>query len=198
MKAILETTQSTPAAPYLRHNKSMIVYFLRHASAIQHNIFPKEDDQRPIDKLGKEQCHVVGRALVYLGVKVEAVISSPLTRAIQTAELAVTELGYKDRIVISEAMRPEANFDQFHDLLTHYGESKAIMVVGHNPSITEFLLHLMTGDEPSDCVDFKKGAVAKVEVYGEKGVLHWLLTPKMASKLQAVSVKSSRPKTSRK
>ena len=42
------------------------------------------------------------------------------------------------------------------------------MVVGHNPSITEFLLHLMTGDEPSDCVDFKKGAVAKVEVKEKK------------------------------
>jgi len=176
----------------------MIVYFLRHASANQHNIFPKEDDRRPIDKLGKQQCHVVGRALVAMGVKVDAVISSPLTRAIQTAELAVDELGYKDRIVISEAMRPEASFDQFHDLLTHYSESKAIMVVGHNPSITEFLLHLMTGNEPSDCVDFKKGAVAKVEVEGEKGVLNWLLTPKMASKLQAVSANSSRPKTSRK
>ena len=176
----------------------MIVYFLRHASANQHKILPKHDDLRPIDELGKQQCHEVGRALVALGVKVEAVISSPLTRAIQTAELAVTELGYKDRIVISEALRPEANFDQFHDLLTHHSDSKAIMVVGHNPSITEFLLHLMTGNDPSDCVDFKKGAVAKVEVQGERGVLHWLLTPKMASRLQAVSAKSSRPKTSRK
>jgi len=83
-------------------------------------------------------------------------------------------------------------------LLTHHSDSKAIMVVGHNPSITEFLLHLMTGNDPSDCVDFKKGAVAKVEVQGERGVLHWLLTPKMASRLQAVSAKSSRPKTSRK
>jgi phosphohistidine phosphatase len=176
----------------------MFVYFLRHASANQHKILPKHDDERPIDKLGKQQCHVVGQALVAFGVKVDAVISSPLIRAIQTAELAVTELGYQDRIVISDAMRPEANFDQFHDLLGHYSESKAIMVVGHNPSITEFLLHLMTGNEPSDCVDFKKGAVAKIEVQGEKGVLHWLLTPKMASKLQAVSAKSSRPKTSRK
>jgi phosphohistidine phosphatase len=176
----------------------MIVYFLRHASANQHQILPKQDDLRPIDKLGKQQCHVVGRALVALGVKVDAVISSPLTRAVQTAELAVTELGYKDRIVISDALRPEANSDQFHDLLTHYSRSKAIIVVGHNPSITEFLLHLMTGNQPHDCVDFKKGAVAKVELHGEKGVLHWLLTPKMASRLQATSAESSRPKTSRK
>ena len=86
-------------------------------------------------------------------------------------------------------MRPEASYDQFHDLLSQYSKSKAIMVVGHNPSITEFLLHLMTGDESADCVDFKKGAVAKVDVQGGKGVLNWLITPKMASKLQAVSAK---------
>lgn len=176
----------------------MIVYFLRHASANQHKILPKKDDKRPIDQVGEQQCHDVGRALVALGVKVDAVISSPLTRAVQTAELAVRELGYKDRIVISDAMRPEASYDQFHDLLVHYANKDAIMVVGHNPSITEFLLHLMTGNEPSDCVDFKKGAVAKVDVQGEKGVLKWLFTPKMASKLQPVSAKRSRPKTSRK
>ena len=176
----------------------MIVYFLRHASAGQHKVLPKEDEKRPIDKVGEQQCHVVGRALVALGVEVDAVISSPLTRAVQTAELAVTELGFKNRIVISDAMRPDASYDQFHDLLAQYNKSKAIMVVGHNPSITEFLLLLVTGSDHSECIDFKKGAVAKVDVQEGKGVLNWLFTPKMASKLQALSAKSSRPKTARK
>jgi phosphohistidine phosphatase len=176
----------------------MVVYFLRHASAGQHKVLPKDDEKRPIDKVGERQCHVVGRALVALGVEVDAVISSPLTRAVQTAELAVTELGYKHKIITSDAMRPEASYDQFHDLLEHYSKSKAIMVVGHNPSITEFLLRLVTGSDGSECIDFKKGAVAKVDFEGGKGVLNWLFTPKMASKLQAVSAKSSRPKTSRK
>lgn len=176
----------------------MIVYFLRHVSAGQHTVLPREDEKRPIDKIGEQQCHVVGRALVALGVEVDAIISSPLTRAVQTAELAVKELGYRHKIVISDAMRPEASYDQFHDLLDHYRHGKAIMVVGHNPSITEFLLRLVTGSDHAECIDFKKGGVAKVEVRGEQGVLNWLFTPKMASKLQAVSAKSSRPKTSRK
>jgi len=176
----------------------MIVYFLRHASAGQPKITPKQDEKRPIDKVGEQQCHDVGQALVALGVEVDTIISSPLTRAVQTAELAVKELGYKDRIEISDAMRPEASYDQFHDLLEHHRNSKAIMVVGHNPSITEFLLRLVTGSDHSECIDFKKGAVAKVEVEEGKGVLNWLFTPKMASKLQATSARSSRPKTSRK
>ena len=176
----------------------MIVYLLRHVSAGQHKVLPKEDEKRPIDKVGEQQCHDLGRALVALGVRVDAVISSPLTRAVQTAELAVKELGYKDKIEISNAMRPEASYDQFHDLLEHHSGSKAIMVVGHNPSITEFLLRLVTGSDHSECIDFKKGAVAKVDFEEGKGVLNWLFTPKMASKLQAGSAKSSRPKISRK
>jgi phosphohistidine phosphatase len=176
----------------------MIVYFLRHASAGQPKITPKQDEHRPIDKVGQQQCQDVGRALAALGVKVDTLISSPLTRAVQTAELAAKQFGHKDRLVSSEAMRPEASFDQFHDLLTHYAQSKAIMVVGHNPSITEFLIHLLTGSETSDCIYLKKGAVAKIEVEESRAVLQWMLTPKMASRLQAASARSSRPKTSRK
>jgi len=176
----------------------MIVYFLRHASAGQHKILPKQDEKRPIDKIGEQQSREVGRALAALGVEVDAIVSSPLTRALQTAELSAAEFGHKNKIVISDAMRPESSYDQFHYLLTQYRKSKAIMVVGHNPSITEFLIHLLTGSENCQCVDFKKGAVAKVDVREGKCVLNWLFTPKMASRFQAASAKSSRPKTSRK
>jgi phosphohistidine phosphatase len=176
----------------------MIVYFLRHASAGQHTILPKQDEKRAIDKIGEQQSHDVGRALAALGVGVDEVISSPLTRAVQTAELTAKEFGHKSKLVLSEAMRPEASYDQFHDLLAQYAKSKAIMVVGHNPSITEFLVHLLTGTETCGCIDFKKGAVAKVGVEGNEAKLQWMLTPKMASKLQTGSANSSRPKTSRK
>jgi phosphohistidine phosphatase len=176
----------------------MIVYFLRHASAGQHKVIPKQDEKRAIDKIGERQSRDVGRALAALDIEVDAVISSPLIRAMQTAELAAKEFGHQSKIVINDAMRPEASYDQFHDLLAQYSKSKAIMVVGHNPSITEFFIHLLTGDEKCNCIDFKKGAVAKVDVQEGKTVLNWLFTPKMATKFQAVSAKSSRPKTSRK
>lgn len=176
----------------------MIVYFLRHASAGQHKFLPKQDEKRPIDKVGEQQSRDLGRALAALGVEVDTIVSSPLKRAVQTAELTAAEFGHKSKIVISDAMRPEASYDQFHDLLAQYRKSKSIMVVGHNPSITEFLIHLLTGSENCECLDFKKGAVAKVDVREGKSVLSWLFTPKMASKFQAASAKSSRPNISRK
>lgn len=101
----------------------MIVYFLRHASAGQHKLSPKQDEKRPIDTIGERQSREMGKALAGLGVTVDAVVSSPLTRAIQTAELAATEFGHPDKIVINEAMRPEASYDEFQDLLTQYARS---------------------------------------------------------------------------
>jgi phosphohistidine phosphatase len=177
----------------------MIVYFLRHSSAGQHKLSPKQDEKRPLDDVGERQACDIGRALAALGVEVEAIVSSPLTRAMQTAEIAAKEFGHKDNVVAHGAMRPEADYDQFHELLAQYGNRKAILVVGHNPSITEFLLHLLCGSETCNCIEFKKGAVAKVEIEDGKVTLQWMMTPKLASKLQAAaSTRSSRPKTSRK
>ena len=176
----------------------MIVYFFRHASAGQPKISPKQDEKRPLDEIGERQSHDIGRALAALEVEFDAIISSPLTRAMQTAEIAAREFGQQDKIAIHDAMRPEADYDQFHELLAQYGNSNTIMVVGHNPSITEFLLHLLCGSEACNCIEFKKGAVVKVEIEDGKATLQWLMTPKLASKLQAASTRSSRPKISRK
>src|SRR5208283_5101575 len=172
----------------------MEIYFLRHASAGQYSP-GTNDDKRPIDKTGEQQSHDVGRALVALDVKLDVIISSPLTRAMQTAEIAALELGHKDKIVIHEALRPEANYAQFEELLARHGKKKAIMVVGHNPSMTDFLNRMLAGDS-AVFIDFKKGAVAKVEKKGRQpAVLKWCMTPKVVRAIQQASASSSRPKT---
>ena len=65
----------------------MILYFLRHANAGKPLANPKKDEKRALDKEGIEQCGTVGRALAALDVQVDAIISSPLKRAAQTASL---------------------------------------------------------------------------------------------------------------
>lgn len=172
----------------------MDIYFLRHASAGQYDP-AGNDDKRPIDKTGEQQSHDVGRALAALDLKLDVIISSPLTRAMQTAEIAAAELGHKGKIVIDGALRPEASYEQFEELLARHGKKKAIMVVGHNPSMTDFLTRVLTG-ESAEFIDFKKGAVAKVEREGrESAVLKWCMTPKVVRAIQQASASSSRPKT---
>jgi phosphohistidine phosphatase len=173
----------------------MDIYFLRHASA-NHYDPVGNDDKRPIDKTGEQQSHDVGRALAALEIKPDVIISSALTRALQTAEIVATELGHKDKIVTDPALRPEASHDEFADLLARHRKKKAIMVVGHNPSMTEFLIRMLSGSDAAAFIDFKKGAVAKVEK-SESGpaLLKWCMTPKVVRAIQKASATSSRPKT---
>lgn len=172
----------------------MDIYLMRHASAGQYSP-GTDDDKRPLDKTGEQQSRDVGRALAALDLKLDIAISSPLMRAMQTAEIAARELGHKDKIVTDEALRPEASYGQFEDLLARFGKQKTIMVVGHNPSMTEFLIRMLSGRESRAFIDFKKGAVAKVESDGSQpAVLKWYMTPKVIRAIQKASASSSRPR----
>ena len=174
----------------------MIVYFVRHASAGKSIANPKKDEQRPLDEDGILQARYVGRLLANLDVQVEQIISSPLKRARQTASLVANELAFETAVQMEDALRPDAEFAQFQAMLAHYKKYESIMVVGHNPSLTEFLIKSMSTGATQ--IDFKKGAVAKVEMNGRTGSMQWLVTPRIARTLQASLKTSSRPKTSRK
>jgi len=172
----------------------MDIYLLRHASAGQYSP-GANDEKRPLDKTGEQQSRDVGRALAALDLKLDAILSSPLTRAMQTAEIAAGELGHKDKVVTDGALRPEASYEQFENLLARFGKKKAIMVVGHNPSMTEFLIRMLSGSDSAAFIDLKKGAIAKVEKEeSQPAVLKWCMTPKVIRAIQKASASSSRPK----
>lgn len=177
----------------------MIIYFLRHGSAGEKRANSKQDDKRPLDKQGIEQCRYVGAALSASDVQVDQVISSPLKRATQTASLVGTEMGYEGDVKIEQAMRPEASFEAFRDMLRKYSKLDSIMVVGHNPSITEFCSLLLTNGIESQMIELKKCGVARVEYSGKNNaVLHWSLTPKLVRSVQTSFTSKSLPKTARK
>lgn len=179
----------------------MIVYLVRHASAGERVSNPKKDEKRSLDADGIEQCGIMGRALAALNVQPEVIISSPLKRATQTASLIGNEIGYEGKLQLDPAMRPEASFADFRRMLEKYSKQEAIMVVGHNPSITEFLARIITKSGTEAMIEFKKGAVARVETRRQGAILNWFISPKMARSIQTAAVaaaESSHPKTSRK
>jgi phosphohistidine phosphatase len=176
----------------------MIVYFLRHASAGKRVVNPKKDERRPLDDEGILQARYVGRMLAAMDVQVDAIVSSPLTRALQTASLVANELAFENPVQTDPALLPESDYEQFRSLLARLRKFEEIIVVGHNPSLTEFLSRTISASTGAAQVEFKKGAVAKVDVAGRNGLLHWLVVPKIARALQSTLKTSSRPKTSRK
>src|SRR6184192_4546609 len=176
----------------------MIIYFLRHANAGQHVSNPKKDEKRALDETGVEQCGYVGRALTALDVQVDVILSSPLKRAAQTASLVGNEMGYEGKLQLADALRPEAGFTDFRKMLDKYAKYESVMVVGHNPNLSEFLGRAISENGCEATVDLKKAGVARVEMERNSGVLHWCLTPKALRQLYAAAAESSRPKTSRK
>jgi len=176
----------------------MILYFLRHASAGEHLVNPKKDEKRALDKEGIEQCGYVGRALAALDVQVDVIVSSPLKRCTQTASLVGNELGYEGKLQIDNGLRPEAGLADFRKLLEKYARQEAILVVGHNPNLSQFLGAVISDSGCEASVELKKGTAAKVGMRRAAGTLQWCVTPKVLRALYDTAVESSRPKTSRK
>src|SRR5579859_7596883 len=174
----------------------MIVYFLRHASAGTHKLNPKKDEKRALDETGIAQCGMMGRALAALDVHVDVTITSPLKRAAQTASLVANEIGYEGKLLLDPGLRPEGIYENFRKLLERFADRDAIMVVGHNPNLSEFLARLLGARASS--VDLKKGAVAKVEFDQKRSTLEWCVSPRLVRVIYESAASSSRPKSSRK
>jgi phosphohistidine phosphatase len=176
----------------------MVIYFLRHANAGESLANIKKDEKRALDKEGIIQCGMVGRALAALDVQVDTILTSPLKRSAQTAALVGNELGYEGKLHLEDGLRPAASFVDFRRLLEKYSKQESILVVGHNPNLSEFVGRIISEAGCEGSVDLKKGAVARVEMGRHSGTLNWCLTPRILRTLYAAATESSRPKTSRK
>jgi phosphohistidine phosphatase len=172
------------------------LYILRHASAGTRRANPLIDVKRPLDKEGKQQCMLVGNYLNALKVHFDLVVSSPLKRALQTASLVGTEAGYDAKIMISEALAPEATVAAFEKLIGDVSHHENVLVVGHNPNLARFL-GAMISSTPMN-IRLRKGAIARIEMTRRPGTLHWLVDPRILRGVYGRVTKSSRRKTSRK
>jgi phosphohistidine phosphatase len=182
----------------------MNLFILRHASAGLRRANPVLDIKRPLDKDGKAQCLQLAHVLNALNLSFDLVVSSPLKRSQQTAQLIATETGYEQKIIISNALAPTASFAQFQRLLREHSAAENVLVVGHNPNITQFLGHLLgvgIHEDPSTTparIRLRKGSLARLNLQRGTAVLQSLLDPRVVRALYTTSIKSSRRKTSRK
>lgn len=185
----------------------MNLYILRHASAGTSRTNPLLDAKRPIDREGKQHCQQLAYVLNALKINFDLVLSSPLKRALQTAQLVATETGYEAKIQLAPSLAPDATFAQFSRLLDEHRDREEVLVVGHNPNLQGFLGALLvaqhgepTEDHPPEMaqVRLRKGALARLSVTRGPATLQTLLEPRVVRALYSTSTKSSRRKTSRK
>jgi phosphohistidine phosphatase len=151
----------------------MKVYFLRHGEADWPG-WDRPDDERPLTKKGKKEMKRVADFLAGRDVILSVILSSPLPRAYQTAEVVAERI---DREVSEEpALAPGFSPKKLAVLLKeHAGQD--VMLVGHEPSFSEAIAALTGGN-----VKLPKAAVARVDLDDPqqlRGQLIWLITPKL-------------------
>jgi phosphohistidine phosphatase len=151
----------------------MLIYFLRHGEADWPD-WKKSDDERPLTEKGKKEMHQVGAFLANLSVKPNVVLTSPLPRASQTAEIAA---GYVDAKCVEEkSLAPGFGRSELKKIVKKLG-AENVMLVGHEPDLSKTVCKL-TGAR----VKLAKAGIALVEVESDLccGKLLWLFPPKIA------------------
>lgn len=150
----------------------MKLYLLRHGKADWPN-WDRPDDERPLTEEGKKEVAAVAKLLARLEIK-PVILTSPLPRASQTAEIAGQHL--KASVRTEPLLRPGFEARQLRKILKNFS-GKSLMVVGHEPDFTRTILQLTGGN-----TKMAKAGVALVELESESmtGVLRWLVPPKFA------------------
>jgi len=151
----------------------MLIYFLRHGEADWPD-WKKPDSERPLTEKGKKEMHEVGAFLANLSVKPDVVLTSPLPRAWQTAEIAAHYIDAK--CVENEMLAPGFGRSALKKLLEKRSY-RSVVVVGHEPDFSKTVCKL-TGARTK----LSKAGIALVDVDADLrgGKLLWLFPPKIA------------------
>ena len=165
----------------------MKLYIVRHAIAVARGTLGTGDDDRVLSEEGvaKMRRNAAGlRALNYLP---ELILSSPLPRARQTAEILLEEFEKKMELKIAPALAPSGEREELYREIRRYEKKlKSLMLVGHQPSLGEIAGEIAFGS-PECYVNFKKGGACAIEwesVRGApRGIMIALLTPSVLRKI---------------
>jgi len=159
----------------------MDLYILRHGLAANKDDprYPNDDD-RPLTEEGQKKTLGVARRMKHLGLSFDLILSSPLARARQTAEITASVLGCKNRLKFSQNLAPAGNKRALLKGLKP--NLKRVLLVGHEPYLSELISMLLSG-KLDLAIDLKKGGLCKLEVdevrYGRCATLHFLVPPKL-------------------
>jgi phosphohistidine phosphatase len=156
----------------------MKLYFLRHGIADWPEWDVARDHERPLTKDGLKKMKAEAKTIAALYVRPDAILSSPYTRAYQTADIVAKELGIEIRA--EPLLAPGFDLDRLVEVMRANARAQALLLVGHEPSFSTVITQLIGGGR----VLLKKGALARVDILGEvgetlQGELVWLLQPKI-------------------
>lgn len=163
------------------------LYLVRHAIAeTRDDIKYPDDAERRLTSKGKRKMEEIAQGLVRLGIEFDWIISSPLVRAKETAEILAQELGYDGDITMSETLAPGGSINALLQMLAKRLEARSVALVGHEPDLSHLLAELVAASDGAG-LGFRKGGVALVTFSKNpargQGELVWMLTPRILRQL---------------
>ena len=155
----------------------MQLHLLRHAHAGDPMKWTGPDDFRPLSEKGRLQAERMGIFLATAGFAPDAIVSSPKTRALETARLVGAALQVPVRV--DDALGAPLDVESLEALLTAAGNPSRPVLVGHDPDFSEMAALLAgVGDLP-----VRKGALVRIDLTRPlepgTGILRWLLPPEL-------------------
>lgn len=156
------------------------LYLVRHAIAFERDERWPDDSKRPLTHKGTARMREVVEGLRELNVGLDLVITSPLVRAKQTADVLLAGWSDPPALAVSDSLGPSGSPAAVAEVLSSHTKLKSIALVGHEPGLGDLGAWLIGAKAP---LAFKKGGVACIEmptlpVVGP-GQLIWLATPRM-------------------
>lgn len=160
------------------------LYLIRHGIAAERGEAWPDDTKRPLTDQGVRRLRTIAAGFVEIGVSFDVMLTSPLVRARQTAEIIAGSLDPHPPIVTTDALSPGGTYAAVVDELGKQARRRRIALVGHEPGIGALAARLI-GSRHS--LEFKKGAVARIDLAAlpptGAGSLYWFLTPRLLRKL---------------
>jgi phosphohistidine phosphatase len=139
----------------------MILYVLRHAEAVEGSDTLR-DEWRYLTEKGRAAAEKMSAAIAKYGPKTRLTITSPLTRAVQTAEIAAQKACRKNVVVASELLLPGGDIGELVGYLKGCRDAKRVMLVGHEPQLGSLVAALLGLDDAA--VSLKKGACVTLKL----------------------------------
>lgn len=158
----------------------MNLYILRHGKAEAFGPSYPRDDLRPLSMLGIRRTERSTKGMAAANVVVDTIISSPLLRARQTAEIVHQGLGVAADIEYSDALAT-GDLNGIVNAVRAHERTKGVMLVGHEPTLSQ-LISILAFGAPGGSFGLKPGGLCKLQTYaialGQCAVVRWFLTPK--------------------
>lgn len=165
----------------------MDIVLFRHGVAVERDEWDGKEQDRPLTDKGKKRTRLSGAGLVAAGLSVTHILSSPLARARQTADILREALRGRSTIRMCGELIPDSPADKVVALLDTLPLNSTVLCVGHEPQLSA-LAGLLLGGKPIRGLAFKKAGASLIHCdelpHAGKGTLGWWLPPSLLRALE--------------